>query len=87
MKISENVGGLDDVGESGQRMTDGVWAVGDIAGAFPLTHVGKYQGVVAASILGRPCEASFDAVPRITSTDQQAATVGPPRPPSAVPPG
>jgi pyruvate/2-oxoglutarate dehydrogenase complex dihydrolipoamide dehydrogenase (E3) component len=59
------------------RVADGIWAVGDIAGIFPLTHVGKYQGeVVAANIFGRPREANFEAVPRITYTDQQAAAVG-----------
>ena len=63
--------------DSHMRVVDGVWALGDIAGIFPLTHVGKYQGeVVAANILGRPREANFEAVPRITYTDQQAAAVG-----------
>ena len=43
----------------------------------PLTHVGKYQGdIVAANLLGEPREANYDAVPRITYTDQQAAAVG-----------
>ena len=37
----------------------------------------KYQGdVVAANLLGEPREANYDAVPRITYTDQQAAAVG-----------
>ena len=59
------------------RVADGVWAVGDVAGIFPLTHVGKYQGeIVAANILGDAREANFEAVPRITYTDQQAAAVG-----------
>jgi pyruvate/2-oxoglutarate dehydrogenase complex dihydrolipoamide dehydrogenase (E3) component len=59
------------------RVADGLWAIGDVNGLWPLTHVGKYQGeVVAANILGRPREANFDAVPRITYTDQQAAAVG-----------
>jgi dihydrolipoamide dehydrogenase len=56
---------------------EGLWAVGDVAGIFPLTHVGKYQGeVVADNILGRAREASYDAVPRVTYTDPQAAAVG-----------
>src|SRR4051794_2271052 len=59
------------------RMGEGLWAIGDVTGLFPLTHVGKYQGdVVAANLLGRPREANYDAVPRVTYTDPQAAAVG-----------
>jgi dihydrolipoamide dehydrogenase len=59
------------------RVADGVWAIGDVTGIWPLTHVGKYQGrVVAANILGEPREANYDAVPRVTFTDPQAAAVG-----------
>jgi pyruvate/2-oxoglutarate dehydrogenase complex dihydrolipoamide dehydrogenase (E3) component len=56
---------------------DGVWAIGDVTGIWPLTYVGKYQGrVAAANILGREAEASYDAVPRVVFTDPQAASVG-----------
>ena len=56
---------------------DRLWAVGDITGIWPLTHVGKYQGeVVAANILGEVREANYDAVPRVVYTDPQAAAVG-----------
>ena len=56
---------------------DGVWAIGDVTGIWPLTYVGKYQGrVAAANILGRPAEANYDAVPRVIFTDPQAASVG-----------
>jgi pyruvate/2-oxoglutarate dehydrogenase complex dihydrolipoamide dehydrogenase (E3) component len=58
---------------------DGVWAIGDVTGIWPLTYVGKYQGRVAASnILGRPREANYEAVPRVVFTDPQAAAVGEP---------
>ena len=59
------------------RAADGLWAIGDVNGLWPLTHVGKYQGeVVADNILGKPREANYDAVPRVVYTDPQAAAVG-----------
>ncbi len=59
------------------RAGKNLWAVGDVTGIWPLTHVGKYQGdVVAANILGEPREAHYDAVPRVVYTDPQAAAVG-----------
>ncbi|MGH2967745.1 MAG: NAD(P)/FAD-dependent oxidoreductase, partial [Solirubrobacteraceae bacterium] len=58
---------------------DGVWAIGDVTGVWPLTYVGKYQGrVAAANILGEPREADYSAVPRVVFTDPQAAAVGEP---------
>jgi pyruvate/2-oxoglutarate dehydrogenase complex dihydrolipoamide dehydrogenase (E3) component len=54
-----------------------VWAIGDVNGIWQLTHVGKYQGrIVAANIMGEPREANYEAVPRVTFTDPQAASVG-----------
>jgi dihydrolipoamide dehydrogenase len=59
------------------RVSENLWAVGDITGIWQLTHVGKYQGeVVAANILGQPRRADYEAVPRVTYTDPQAAAVG-----------
>jgi pyruvate/2-oxoglutarate dehydrogenase complex dihydrolipoamide dehydrogenase (E3) component len=59
------------------RAGERLWAIGDITGIWPLTHVGKYQGrVVAANILGEPREANYEAVPRAVFTDPQAAAVG-----------
>jgi pyruvate/2-oxoglutarate dehydrogenase complex dihydrolipoamide dehydrogenase (E3) component len=59
------------------RAGEGLWAIGDVNGLWPLTHVGKYQGdVVAANILGEPRKANYEAVPRVTYTDPQAAAVG-----------
>jgi pyruvate/2-oxoglutarate dehydrogenase complex dihydrolipoamide dehydrogenase (E3) component len=56
---------------------DGLWAIGDVTGIWPLTYVGKYQGrVAAANILGGSREANYDAVPRVVFTDPQAASVG-----------
>jgi dihydrolipoamide dehydrogenase len=59
------------------RAAERLWAIGDVNGLWPLTHVGKYQGdVVAANILGDPRKANYEAVPRVTYTDPQAAAVG-----------
>jgi pyruvate/2-oxoglutarate dehydrogenase complex dihydrolipoamide dehydrogenase (E3) component len=61
------------------RVADGVWAIGDATGLWPLTYIGKYQGrVAAANILGRERTANYDAVPRVVFTDPQAAAVGEP---------
>jgi pyruvate/2-oxoglutarate dehydrogenase complex dihydrolipoamide dehydrogenase (E3) component len=61
------------------RVTDGVWAIGDATGVWPLTYMGKYQGRVAAdNILGRDRTANYEAVPRVVFTDPQAASVGAP---------
>jgi dihydrolipoamide dehydrogenase len=61
------------------RAGERLWAIGDVTGIWPLTHVGKYQGeVVAANILGEPREADYEAVPRVVFTDPQAASVGAP---------
>jgi pyruvate/2-oxoglutarate dehydrogenase complex dihydrolipoamide dehydrogenase (E3) component len=73
-----------ELGERGEvpvdaRMSagDGIWAIGDVTGIWPVTYVGKYQGrVAAANILGTPREANYDAVPRVVFTDPQAASVG-----------
>jgi pyruvate/2-oxoglutarate dehydrogenase complex dihydrolipoamide dehydrogenase (E3) component len=64
---------VDDTMRAGDRL----WAIGDVAGLWPLTYVGKYQArVAAANILGTPARASYDAVPRVVFTDPQAAAVG-----------
>ena len=63
--------------DSQLRAGERLWAIGDLTGIWPLTHVGKYQGrVVASNILGEPREAHYEAVPRVTYTDPQAAAVG-----------
>jgi pyruvate/2-oxoglutarate dehydrogenase complex dihydrolipoamide dehydrogenase (E3) component len=59
------------------RAAENLWAIGDVNGLWPLTHVGKYQGeVVAANIFGEPRKANYEAVPRVVYTDPQAAAVG-----------
>src|SRR5262249_14620718 len=64
---------VDQYMRAGQRL----WAIGDVTGIWPLTHVGEYEGdVVAANIAGEAHPANYEAVPRVTYTDPQAAAVG-----------
>lgn len=59
------------------RAGENLWAIGDVTGIWPLTHVGEYEAeVVAANIAGDPLPANYEAVPRVTYTDPQAAAVG-----------
>jgi dihydrolipoamide dehydrogenase len=59
------------------RVADGVWAIGDVNGAWPLTHVGKYEGeVIASNVLGEDRPVNYEAVPRVTYTDPHAGAVG-----------
>lgn len=60
------------------RVTDGVWAVGDITGKGAFTHMAMYQSPIAvADILGRPGPpARYHAVPRVTFTDPEIGSVG-----------
>jgi pyruvate/2-oxoglutarate dehydrogenase complex dihydrolipoamide dehydrogenase (E3) component len=60
------------------RAGDGLWAVGDVTGVAGFTHVAVYQGrIAAADILEQPHEpADYTAVPRVTFTDPEVASVG-----------
>jgi len=60
------------------RVTDGVWAVGDITGRGAFTHVGMYQaGIAVPDILGDDHEpGSYAALPRVTFTDPEVGAVG-----------
>jgi pyruvate/2-oxoglutarate dehydrogenase complex dihydrolipoamide dehydrogenase (E3) component len=60
------------------RAGEGIWAVGDVTGKANFTHLAVYQGrVAAADIMGqdhRP--ADYSAVPRVTFSDPEVASVG-----------
>ncbi|HVA04052.1 MAG TPA: NAD(P)/FAD-dependent oxidoreductase [Acidimicrobiales bacterium] len=60
------------------RVTDGVWAVGDITGKGAFTHVSMYQANIAIEdILGNdPEPADYRALPRVTFTDPEIGSVG-----------
>jgi pyruvate/2-oxoglutarate dehydrogenase complex dihydrolipoamide dehydrogenase (E3) component len=59
------------------RAGERLWAIGDVNGIWPLTHVGEYEGdVVAENIAGDGRPANYEAVPRVTYTDPNAVAVG-----------
>jgi pyruvate/2-oxoglutarate dehydrogenase complex dihydrolipoamide dehydrogenase (E3) component len=60
------------------RVTDGVWAVGDVTGRGAFTHIAMYQSKIAvADILGQPhSPADYAALPRVTFTDPEVGSVG-----------
>ncbi len=59
------------------RAADNVWALGDVTGIAPFTHVGKYHARIAAyDMAGRDVRADHRAVPATIFTDPQVATVG-----------
>jgi pyruvate/2-oxoglutarate dehydrogenase complex dihydrolipoamide dehydrogenase (E3) component len=54
-----------------------VWAAGDVTGVALFTHVGKYQGrVAAANVAGHERTADYRALPAAVFTDPQVASVG-----------
>lgn len=61
-----------------QRVTDGVWAVGDITGEGLFTHLAVRQGAIAADdILGKDTEPlNLDALSAVTFTDPEVGAVG-----------
>jgi pyruvate/2-oxoglutarate dehydrogenase complex dihydrolipoamide dehydrogenase (E3) component len=75
--------GLDDTARTIEvderlRVRPGIWAIGDVTGVGAFTHISMYQAAIAvADILGRPWPAAdYRAVPRVTFTDPEFASVG-----------
>lgn len=59
------------------RAAEGVWAVGDVTGVAPFTHVAAYQSrIAAADILGARALADYRAIPRVVFGDPEVACVG-----------
>jgi pyruvate/2-oxoglutarate dehydrogenase complex dihydrolipoamide dehydrogenase (E3) component len=60
------------------RVSEGVWAVGDITGHGAFTHMATYQADIAVrDILGTPGpDADYRAVPRVAFTDPEIGGVG-----------
>ena len=63
--------------DDGLRAGEGVWAAGDVTGRALFTHVGKYQGRIAArNVAGRTATADYRAIPASVFTDPQVAEAG-----------
>ncbi|HWF73001.1 MAG TPA: NAD(P)/FAD-dependent oxidoreductase [Solirubrobacteraceae bacterium] len=59
------------------RAGDQVWAIGDVTGVMPFTHVAKYQARIAcADIAGEAVAADYSAIPRVVFSDPEVAAVG-----------
>ena len=59
------------------RAAEAVWAIGDVNGIAPFTHVGKYQArIAAADVAGRDAKADYRAIPAGIFTDPEVGTVG-----------
>lgn len=78
----ENIGV--ELGERGEvvvddhcRAADGVWALGDVTGVMPFTHVAMYMArVIADNIAGHDRTARYEGIPRVVFTDPEVAAVG-----------
>jgi dihydrolipoamide dehydrogenase len=64
------------------RAADGIWAVGDVTGVMPFSHVAMYQGrIVVADVSGGgdgegKVWADYAAIPRTVFCDPEVAAVG-----------
>ena len=56
---------------------DGIYAGGDVNGLGGFTHLAHYHGqLIGSALVGRPRPADHAAVPRVTFTDPELASVG-----------
>ncbi len=63
--------------DSSCRAAEGIWAIGDVTGVLAFTHVGMYQGRVAAdTINGKTRVANYEGIPRVVFGDPEIAAVG-----------
>ena len=68
-----------DVDEQLRTTAEKIWAIGDVTGKFPFTHIADYQARIAEhnAMSGKPPQfADYRATPWITFTDPELARVG-----------
>ncbi len=56
---------------------DGIWGAGDVTGIAAFTHLSWYHGgLIARALKGERIQANHSAIPRVTFTDPEVASVG-----------
>jgi pyruvate/2-oxoglutarate dehydrogenase complex dihydrolipoamide dehydrogenase (E3) component len=56
---------------------DGIYAGGDVTGLGGFTHLSYYHGqLIGRALAGKPARADHSAIPRVTFTDPEVASVG-----------
>lgn len=69
--------GFIQVDPSSLQAADGIYAIGDINGLGGFTHLSDYHGHIVGRLLrGQAVRADHTAVPRVTFTDPEIASVG-----------
>ncbi|MBA3723187.1 MAG: dihydrolipoyl dehydrogenase [Parachlamydiaceae bacterium] len=69
--------GMIQVNSKMETSIDGIYAVGDIASKWWLAHVATHQGIIAAdNACGEESHMHYNAVPSVTFTHPEIATVG-----------
>jgi dihydrolipoamide dehydrogenase len=76
--LATNEKGFLDVDAQRRTKVDGIYAIGDVAGAPLLAHKAMKEGVVAAEVIAGDRASAFDpvAIPNCVYTDPEVATVG-----------
>jgi dihydrolipoamide dehydrogenase len=76
--LATNERGFLDVDAQRRTKVEGIFAIGDVAGAPLLAHKAMKEGVVAAEVIAGDKASAFDpvAIPNCVYTDPEVATVG-----------